>query len=402
MRKEKEKSYNRIESIVTISVFAVIIAIFFAGSLIAGDKEFSDNENRYLAEMPKLVISDVTDGTYGKGIEVYVQDHIIARDILMGLKSSSDSIIGKKDNGEVYFGDNGYLFAIEEIDYNQLEKNISYVNVFADKIAESGRDIDIKTMIVPTASEIYPENLPKNANVPLQTEEIAKIANALNCDFVDVTDILKKHASEYIYYRTDHHWTTLGSYYAYKAYINKVMGRAESIDNPAEAGYSITTVSDDFLGTNYSKALLPSTQPESIIRIEKRSAEDEKSNTKLTVLNAKYEVISTFDEPYDESYLEKKDKYSYFISGNNPIAVLEKERAEKQRSNRNLLVVKDSYSHCMLPFLADDFDSVTAVDMRYFRSNLDRVIEEYGITDVLFLYNIYNFASDKNLIYIAK
>ena len=219
---------------------------------------------------------------------------------------------------------------------------------------------------------------------------------------MDVTDILKRYANEYIYYRTDHHWTTLGSYYAYKAYINKTMDRAGDISNPEEEGYNITTVSDDFLGTNYSKALLPGTQPDSISKIEKSGADSDKAKTKLTVLNAKYEVISTFDEPYDESYLAKKDKYSYFISGNNPIAVLEKERTEGQRSNRNLLVVKDSYAHCMLPLLADDFESVVAVDMRYFRSNLDKVIEEYAITDVLFLYNIYNFASDKNLIYIAK
>ena len=402
MKKERERNNNRIESIVTISVFVLILAVFLAGSLIADDKEFSDNENRYLAEMPKLVISDITDGTYGKSIETYVQDHIIARDILMGLKSSSDSIIGKKDNGEVYFGDNGYLFAIEEVDYDQLEKNISYVNVFADKIAASGRDIDIKAMIVPTASEIYPQYLPKNADVPMQTEELAKIADALSCDFVDVTDILKKHAGEYIYYRTDHHWTTLGSYYAYRTYMNEVYGKTEEIKLPEQEGYSLTIVSDDFLGTNYSKALLPDIEPESIVKIEKGSTDDDKANAKLTVLNAKYEVISTFDEPYDESYLEKKDKYSYFISGNNPIAVLEKDIAEEQKNSRNLLVVKDSYAHCMLPLLADDFDSVTAVDMRYFRSNLDKVIEEYGITDVLFLYNIYNFASDKNLIYIAK
>ena len=170
MKKERERDKNRIESIVTISVFVLILAVFLVGSLIAKDKEFSDNENRYLAEMPELVISDIADGTYGKNIETYVQDHIIARDILMGLKSSSDSIIGKKDNGEVYFGDNGYLFAIEDIDYEQLEKNISYVNVFTDKIAESDRDIDIKAMIVPTASEIYPDNLPENASVPAQTK----------------------------------------------------------------------------------------------------------------------------------------------------------------------------------------------------------------------------------------
>ena len=139
----------------------------------------------------------------------------------------------------------------------------------------------------------------------------------------------------------------------------------------------------------------------------------------MRILSANLECEKIFDSVYDESYLDKKDKYSYFLSGNNPVTFIETERDASENGGvnmqaaedsnaygkggrRNLLVVKDSYAHAFIPFLTSDFDTITAVDMRYYRSSLSGIIAEYEITDILVLYNVLNFASDSNLIYLAR
>ena len=131
----------------------------------------------------------------------------------------------------------------------------------------------------------------------------------------------------------------------------------------------------------------------------------------MYIADASFTSERTMESIYDESFLAKKDQYSYFLSGNNPVTVIEKAVDEKKRTEetgsnpesvKNLLIIKDSYANCFIPFLTADFDRIVAVDLRYFRKSPDELIEKYKITDVLILYNILNFAADKNLIYLAK
>ena len=259
-----------------------------------------------------------------------------------------------------------------------------------------------------------------------------------------MTDNLLAHSDEYIFYKTDHHWTTLGAYYAYRQYADycdisdqktgaSANGGSSSCDDafayeaPADAGYTETIVSANFLGTNYSKAPGINIKPDTITRMEKSVADSSANaengagngNIRMSILSANLECEKTFDSVYDESYLDKKDKYSYFLSGNNPVTFIETERDASENGGvnmqaaedsnaygkggrRNLLVVKDSYAHAFIPFLTSDFDTITAVDMRYYRSSLSGIIAEYEITDILVLYNVLNFASDSNLIYLAR
>ena len=110
------------------------------------------------------------------------------------------------------------------------------------------------------------------------------------------------------------------------------------------------------------------------------------------------EKTKSFDSLYDEFYLKVKDKYSYYISGNNPVTIIKNEGAAG--SGKRALVVKDSFAHCFIPFLADDYEEIVVVDMRYYRTGLGKLIEEKQIDDVLFLYNVLNLSNDKNLIFM--
>lgn len=395
-----KRGIRSIGNIITAAVFAAVLCAFLVMSLISDDREFSENENRYLAKMPEVSITSIAEGSFGSGFELYAQDQLAGRDALIMLRTEGEKALGRKDNGSVYFGKNGYLFAIEEINEIQLEKNIGYTEKFCAAAEEKG--INTKVMVVPTATEILAELLPANAPVPDETEAIAKIKERLGERFIDTCDDLRSHSGEYIYYRTDHHWTTLGAYYAYMQYGQ------EAGPGEAERRYTETAVSDSFLGTNYSKAPGISTEPDTITRIDKTGSTA--NSVKMSILNAHLECEKTFDGVYDESYLDKKDKYSYFLSGNNPVTVIERKKSagggaaaeNRYGTGKNLLVIKDSYAHSFIPFLTDDYDTIAAVDMRYFRSGLDKLIEEYEITDVLVLYNILNYASDSNLVYIAR
>lgn len=425
MMKNTLKNENRadkrgirgIGNVITAAVFAVVLCAFLVMSLMADDREFSENENRYLAEMPEASIASIADGSFGSGFELYAQDQLAGRDALIMLRTGGERALGRKDNGSVYFGKDGYLFAIEEINSAQLEKNIGYTEKFCAAAEERG--INTKVMVVPTATEILTELLPENAPVPDETEATAKIKERLGERFIDTCDDLRAHSGEYIYYRTDHHWTTLGAYYAYRQYERETgIGETSHADTagsaafetPAAAGYTETAVSDIFFGTNYSKAPGIGIKPDTITRIDKAgsaangehgSENGASDSVKMSILNAHLECEKIFDGVYDESYLNKKDKYSYFLSGNNPVTVIEIQRDAQNAEKRNLLVIKDSYAHSFIPFLTTDFDRIAAVDMRYFRSGPGKLIEEYEITDVLVLYNILNYASDSNLVYIA-
>ena len=436
------KGLKNIENMITAVLFAAVFCVFLLASLILPDREFSENENRYLAKMPTLKAAAVADGSFSADFELYAQDSLAGRDALMMLKTAGDRALGRKDNGSVYFGKNGYLFAIEKVDSVQLEKNIGYMEKFCAAAEEN--DINVNVIVTPTATEILADRLPQNAPVPDQSEAIGKIKERLGDHFIDVTDNLRAHSDEYIFYKTDHHWTTLGAYYAYRQYADYCdisdqktgvsanggsILRSDAFDYelPADAGYTETIVSASFLGTNYSKAPGINIKPDTITRMEKSVADSSANaengagngNIRMSILSANLECEKIFDSVYDESYLDKKDKYSYFLSGNNPVTFIETERDASENGGvnmqaaedsnaygkggrRNLLVVKDSYAHAFIPFLTSDFDTITAVDMRYYRSSLSGIIAEYEITDILVLYNVLNFASDSNLIYLAR
>ncbi len=99
---------------------------------------------------------------------------------------------------------------------------------------------------------------------------------------------------------------------------------------------------------------------------------------------------------YDKNYLKNKDKYSYFLSGNNPLTVIE----GTAENGRNILVVKDSYANCFVPFITQHFQRIYVVDLRYYKESLLNLTKEKDMTDILFLYNVIQFSNDRNLVYL--
>ena len=392
----REKHYHRMTSM----GFVVILFLILILCIIIPDKQISENENRPLQSFPQLTMTGILDGSVMKKFENYASDQIVGRDWWVELKNDMDIASGKKDNGSVYFGKDGYLFPIETEDKSQLNKNIQYTKDFLELARKENPRLRVSVLIPPTSSEVMADKLPTNAPVVDQgalLRQTEKALDGIEYDpgnknkgnaFIKVLPALKAQNHQYIYYRTDHHWTTLGAYYAYKAWEGQIGARI-----PELSEFRIKTVSDAFYGTTYSKAVSGGIKPDVMERFDYK--DDSNHYTMQLMMQGK---TKTVDGLYDEQFVTKKDKYAYFLSGNNALTTIE----TGAHNGKKILIVKDSYAHCFIPFLVKDYETIYVVDMRYYKVNPAKLIQPDDITDLLVLYNIDQYMNDRNLIFLSR
>lgn len=232
-------------------------------------------------------------------------------------------------------------------------------------------------MLVPTAAAILPEKLPPLAPVPDQAAVIAQMKAAVK-ETVDPTALLKARRDEGLFYRTDHHWTTAGAYAGYTALM-------ESLGEPPLPGTQFQRWSGDgrVFGTVYSKANLYTVKPDFIEVYRSKAANP-------CVVTWK---DGRLDGLYAPSYLDKKDKYAYFLGGNHPLTTVE----TGTTNGRTLLLVKDSYANALVPFLTAHYQTIVLVDPRYYKTDLSALFQEKRVTDLLVLYNVNGFGEEKTV-----
>ena len=242
--------------------FVVLLFGVTAANLLVPQREFSENENRYLQTLPVLNAEELLSGKFSQSFEKYTADQFLARDGWIGMKTIAELGMLKKDNQRVYFGKDGVLFdAGEAIDDKQLTENTEAVAAFARALREREPSLNASTLLVPTASAILTEQLPAFAPTPDQQAALKKAASLLAGDapLCDMTELLRDNLDTPLYYRTDHHWTTQAAYLVYADWA-KAAGPSPL---PA-AAFTTETVSDSFYGTLYSKANLPTLKPDSV------------------------------------------------------------------------------------------------------------------------------------------
>lgn len=373
---------KRSQSIITSLVFLLIIGIFTAASLLKPDRNFSKSERRYLAKKPEFSAEALFSGKYTEDYETYITDQFVLRDQFISLKTAVERLVGKKDINGVYLSKDGYLIEAHpstDIDVEKSAKNAERLIRFVNEVEASGTIENVSVMIVPTAVITYKDKLPAFATTWDQNGYIDGIEAELGGHFVDVRQTLLDHKEEYIYYRTDHHWTTHGAYYAYACWMEQLGEEPLPVEQ-----FQVRTVEDHFLGTIYSK--LNFAPAADTIEVYEAPAE----YSYEVVYNREAAVEHTL---YDEAALETDDQYTYFLRGNNPLV----EISSNVKNGKTLLVIKDSYAHCFVPFAANHYEKIVMIDLRYLKKPVSSIIEEYGITDMLILYNTIHFAQDGNL-----
>ena len=380
--------------------FVVLVGGISLAGLLAKDRSFSANENRYLAKAPEFTIKQVFSGDFQDGLETYLNDQIWMRDGWITVKTAVQKACGDTDIGGAYVGSDGYDFEKilpQDVDDALVQRNIQSVSdYFAYCRDEAGLDSERLTfLLVPTSGLVMEEKLPENAILFDQQAYIDQVKEAMEAyNFIDVRGILAEHKDEEIYYRTDHHWTSTGAFYAYEAWCH-----ATGHTFPGSDAFEKVTVSTNFRGSLYSKILDRDSAYDSIQRIYPSDGGAEFAVTADGV---------QLDGFYIEEKLQEKDQYAYFFGGNYGEVIIERLQSgktdasedhppEKKGAGRNLLVVKDSFANSFVPLLSENYDSVYMIDLRYYNGNLSGYLTEHDITEVLVLYNISNFISDKNI-----
>ncbi|MGH4122177.1 MAG: DHHW family protein [Clostridium sp.] len=378
------KKYNRIYIKSLTLIFLLFIFSVMILNIIVPSKDFSDEENRKLKNKPKFTINNLLHNRFTSKYEKYISDQFILRNFWINVKSKAEILTGKKENNDIYLGDDNYLVAkFKRPSKENLAEKLKAINTFSHDNKELSKYI----MLVPNKVEVLKDKLPAFAPVENQLQYINKFYSGLDKDIksINVFDTLNENKDKYIYYKTDHHWTTDGAYYAYLEFC-----KSSGITPKDVSNYDINEVNNKFYGTLYSRAGVKNIDSDIINVYLPKTPED----ILVNYIDEKKKSASLFNS----SSLNTKDKYSVFLGGNHPII----KTSTMNLNNKNLLVIKDSYANCFIPFLTSHFSEIIVVDLRYFSDDVSTLIKDYNITDVLMLYNTNTFFEDDSILNISN
>ena len=376
------ETMNKKQNWVIIILFLVLIFGMTGVSLLKPDREFSEKENRSLAQSPMLSVEDYFSGAFAKDYEAYITDQFILRDEWIGMKTKVERAVGKQEINDIYFAKDDYLIEKHTGSFttDTAKRNISSLAQFMQFCEEKYGEGHVTAMVVPNAVKVLEDKLPPFASPFDEAAYMGEIRDALpRGTWFDSLSVLEKHSQEELYYRTDHHWKTLAAFYVYEAWAKSV-----GLTPPAVTEYQVETVTEDFQGTIEAK-VGGETVRDSIQTFRL------KEEAPYTLRYNRQE--DTTDDLYHREALDTREKYNVYFGGNQPIV----EADIQNESERRLLVIKDSYAHCFLPFTFHDFGEVDFVDLRYFNESLKELLESKEYTDILFLYNASGFAEDPSV-----
>lgn len=369
---------------ITAWLLTAMVLAMAAGLVLFPKKTFSENENRYLAKFPALTWENLRSGQYMSDISAYVSDHFPCRDFFMGLKTRAELLQGRREINGVYIADGGYLIERYEKPAN-TEKIGEILHTFAEKIAgmktPEGGSLNLRLMLVPTASCILADRLPDHRPEPAcdQMGTISRIGELSGIPMIDCSGFLREaEENGQIYYRLDHHWTTYGAYAGYLAVCRELGLEPVPLEE-----LDAQTVTTEFKGTVYSKVndyALPGDEITIYTNPDDR----------LTVDYTDTGAVS--GSLYNLDYVEQKDKYSLFLDNLHSLIEITNETAE---SDRELMLLKDSYANSLVPFLTHHFRKIYVFDTRSYRLGPSNFIGDHpGVTDILILYNMNTLDSD--------
>ena len=338
--------------------FLLLFVIGGLGTFLTGNKSFSAEENRSLHTFSN--IDKLSE------LEEIITDQFPGRNSWLAVSSQTRLLLGEKEINDTYIGKEGYLFdACTEEDFpeERYEKNLSYLNMFASNYKLSPIFVP-----VPSPCTISPEKLPPHAPVydaGTKYSLAKKVLGQGRVRMVDTRTLLQEMKSDIqVYYRTDHHWTSRAA-----ARVFQTLYPNHNKESCSWAG-----LTDSFYGTMHSRVLLPGIRPDTIEAIESDRLEAEGI--------------------YHRQALASKDKYAYFLGGNKARLDL------KGKGKGSLLLIKDSYANCMVPFLLKEYARIIIIDLRYYNEPTAALMKE-NFDQVLILYEMTNFALDNNIYKLA-
>ena len=315
-------------------LFVVLLFLFGIINLLTPTKEISYQENRMLQQRPSFTLASLWDGSYFKASTDFFSDQFFARDGWISLHLFGDRLMGCKEENGVLFCKDGYLIQDPApSNYDVIANKTEAVITFAKNHPELRQTV----AVIPSAASILTDKLPKGAPVYDQEKDMLSMRlNMREGTYVpDISKVLLEHTDEQLYYKTDHHWTSLGAYETFLS-LKEELGLDRA---PVE--YQVYTVSDSFEGTLASES----------------GSHKTKDTIEIYVpLNSEFYVYypdtqTKTSSPYVSKCLDDKDQYTVFFGGNHALV----EIYTTVHNHRNLLVLKDSYANCFVPMLTPYF-----------------------------------------------
>ncbi len=369
-KRKKKKVYTKQ---ITALVFLGVLIILCLFNLILGNKK---------AVKPRITPKSLLDGSYMEDYGNYFTERFWGRGAFKGLNFSVQTMFGKRESEGIYKGNEKYL--LEEIaapDERAMEENIRKIQ----ELAGTYYQIPVYVMLAPNAAYIQPEKLPAYAVGRDQKKQFDDIKEKLGAgiNWIEVSKALLKHSDEELYYRTDNNWTSLGAFYGYEA-----LAAAMGLDTSRAPELTPYVVNNDFIGSLAKKSGYGKGYEDSVTIYAPKNIKDS-----VKILMTDMDTGKKYATLYDSAKLEKEDKYSLFLGGNAGMLDIKTTADTTDR----LLIFKDSYANCLIPFLAPYYREIVAVDASIYEGNIQEIMQKAKFTSILFLYNGNSFVTDTYL-----
>ncbi|CDA61969.1 uncharacterized protein BN513_01664 [Clostridium sp. CAG:169] len=393
-------------------LFALFISVFFLVDVFNSDRAFSEFENTSLAQKPAFSWSSFVDGSFGSKYVKYINEQFLGRDNWISMKAVADMGLGRIESHGVTYGDDHYLMEKLEIVEDQNYPANAGTNIVKQTSLDRSNgmvssflqmyDQPITFSLVPNSYAILEDEVPTGfpgADQQAYTQQIYQTLREVDdqLEIVDFSDALSQHKDEYIYYRTDHHWTTLGAYYAYVAYCEQKGLTPVSLEELKENKV------EDFYGTFYSKAKRPSQPADTItwydVDVDEfafvANLQQDKQLAQLgEVVQEDGLELLRVDGMMDQRKFEVRDKYAAFMWGNSGYVKIKSNHNLNHQEGKTsrLLLFKDSYANSMIPYLTYNYDEIIVVDLRYMAKSTKELMQE-EFDDIFVMYNFSTYVS---------
>lgn len=362
----------RTYTILAASAWLIVVSLL---NVFAEKPDVSWNENRTLQEMPSTQPATLFSGNFDEQFEKWFSDHFVNRDKWIELNAIARKATGAIENNGVYFAQDGRLVQqFQTVNETTLQANIDTVNAFC-----TDHGVKANIFLVPTAAWGAANELPVGASDVDQKALLQEIKQKFpDQTFIDYTELASP--SPNLYYRTDHHWNEKGAYQGYVAIASQVLNKIPN-------AFIYTEVSDSFEGTMYSRSGAFWVSPDPIYEID-----PDGSDLQVSVSYDDGDTVT--NSLYSTDRLSTKDQYAYYVDGNHAYVDIK----TNMNTNKKAVIVKDSYAHILMPFLATEYSEIQMVDLRYYRGNVSDLLDDQ--TDLYFIYSLDNFCTDPNLAFL--
>lgn len=354
----------------TIFLFLFTIAMFGLLHILTPQQSFSTYENRYLKTMPTL--SSPFNKDYLKEIEESFNDQFPLRNMLVSMHALQNKMLLQATTNDVYLGKRNQLIPhVPYVDTAIYQTNLTYIQQFMKR-----NPIPMSCILIPSKHTILQEDLPL-FHYDIDEYHLWKTMQQTlpEMNMIDLFTSFQKNHQEALYYTSDHHLTSYGSYQTYLAYLDQKGYTSQAQITPK-------LVAHDFKGSLYVKtnafwysgdAIYTYTDPSVLVEYEENG-----------------EWIPSLYQP---AHLTKRDKYPYFLDGNHAIVKIHNPKAPK----RHVLILRDSFAQSFAPFIANDASDITLIDLRYYKKNITTYIQEHAVDEVMFYYSMDTVLTQKDI-----